>query len=153
MQLGSLKYDRRFQKQWKSQVRFQRCNRSGRHSCPMFLFFLAGKYAEFMGKETTWDNLFDSSDRPARLADLAMFQDQIFYQEALDRVPILAHIIEQSPAAEAIASLMKSKSSSFFYAHVIVKCGGANKAIPWHQDLPYWKLDGTYTCISMTYNS
>ena len=42
-----------------------------------------------------------------------------------------------------MAELMGSASASFFYAHLILKRGGADKAIPWHQDLPYWKVGGT----------
>jgi hypothetical protein len=38
---------------------------------------------------------------------------------------------------------MASQSASFFYSHLIVKRGGVDKPIPWHQDLPYWKLDGS----------
>ena len=38
---------------------------------------------------------------------------------------------------------MGSAGASFFYAHLILKRGGADKAIPWHQDLPYWKVGGT----------
>ena len=42
-----------------------------------------------------------------------------------------------------MAELMGSAGASFFYAHLILKRGGADKAIPWHQDLPYWKVGGT----------
>ena len=49
---------------------------------------------------------------------------------------------KNSPAATTIAELMGSESATFFYAHLILKRGGSDKAIPWHQDLPYWKVGG-----------
>jgi len=101
-----------------------------------------GKHAEFMGKDTTWDNMFDS-DRASRLANLQMFQDQVFFQDALARVPAWGDVATSSPAAGHIARLMQSKTAAFFYLHLIVKRGGADKPIPWHQDLPYWKLNGS----------
>jgi len=39
---------------------------------------------------------------------------------------------------------MRSKTAQFFYMHPIMKRGGGTeKEIPWHQDLPYWKIDGS----------
>ena len=38
-----------------------------------------------------------------------MFQDQIFYQDAMERNLDLIEIIHDSPAAGAIANLMQSK--------------------------------------------
>ena len=102
-----------------------------------------GKYAEFMGKDTTWENLFDVKNEGPNAGGLEMFQDQLFWQETTERVPAWAHIVRDSPAAATIAALMGSQTASFFYAHLIVKCGGTDKAIPWHQDLPYWKIAGS----------
>eukprot|EP00434_Breviolum_minutum_P003109 symbB.v1.2.002736.t1/scaffold146.1/size298692/17 len=95
-----------------------------------------GKYAEFIGKDTTWDTLF-----AAREKDIEMFQDQVFYQEAAERVPAWLPVFH-SHAGQLIAELMGSAKISFFYLHAILKQGGAKQAIPWHQDLPYWKVDG-----------
>lgn len=95
-----------------------------------------GKYAEFIGKDTTWDTLFG-----ARAKDIEMFQDQVFYQEAAERVPAWLPVFH-SHAAHVMAQLMGSARISFFYLHAILKQGGTEQAIPWHQDLPYWKVDG-----------
>ncbi|CAE8582512.1 unnamed protein product [Polarella glacialis] len=98
-----------------------------------------GKYAEFIGEGVTRTNLFsEGADR----RKVEMFQDQVFYEEALERVPAWAAVAETSPAAAIIARLMESDTVSFFYMHPILKRGGAQQAIPWHQDLPYWKVDG-----------
>lgn len=99
-----------------------------------------GAYAEFIGSGVTWDSLFDSD---AKTREIEMFQDQIFFEEAMERVPAWVDVVQRSPAAAMIASLMLSRTATFFYAHVILKRGGGgDRAIPWHQDLPYWKVDG-----------
>ncbi|CAK8995282.1 unnamed protein product [Durusdinium trenchii] len=95
-----------------------------------------GKYAEFIGKETTWETLFETTRN-----DVQMFQDQVFYAEATERVPAWQPLLH-SHAAQLIAELMGSAAVSFFYLHAILKRGGCEQAIPWHQDLPYWKVDG-----------
>eukprot|EP00913_Durusdinium_trenchii_P012889 g12104.t1 len=73
--------------------------------------------------------------------DVQMFQDQVFYAEATERVPAWQPLLH-SHAAQLIAELMGSAAVSFFYLHAILKRGGCEQAIPWHQDLPYWKVDG-----------
>merc|ERR1711998_263699 len=93
-----------------------------------------------MGADTTWESLFDAGSQGR---DLELFQDQVFYQEALERVPDWNTVVDHSPAAEIIAKLMGASTVSFFYKHLILKRGGAQRAIPWHQDLPYWKVDGS----------
>ncbi|CAK0826169.1 unnamed protein product [Prorocentrum cordatum] len=98
-----------------------------------------GTYAEFIGKDTTWNTLFEAG---AERRELAMFQDQVFFQDAVQRVPALADVALRSPAAEMIARLMGSTTAAFFYHHLIMKRGPTEQPIPWHQDLPYWKVDG-----------
>jgi len=98
-----------------------------------------GKYAEFIGAGATWDTMFAEG---AKERTLDMFQDQVFYQEAIDRLPRWAAVAARSQAPGLIAELMGSSSATFFYMHPILKRGGSEQAIPWHQDLPYWKVDG-----------
>lgn len=97
-----------------------------------------GKHAEFIAHGTTWDTMFQQN---AQTRDVEMFQDQVFFRETEDRLPEWQPVI-RSHAAEIIAKLMGSASVSFFYLHAILKRGGSQKAIPWHQDLPYWKVEG-----------
>ena len=52
-----------------------------------------GKHAEFVGKNTTWDTLFAKGTKE----ELQMFQDQLFYQEALTRAPGFADVIQGLP--------------------------------------------------------
>jgi len=48
-----------------------------------------------------------------------------------------------SPAAEIAARLMRSRYSVFYHEHVLNKEAGAEKETPWHQDQPYYPIDGS----------
>ncbi|MFT5504835.1 MAG: ectoine hydroxylase-related dioxygenase (phytanoyl-CoA dioxygenase family) [Gammaproteobacteria bacterium] len=58
------------------------------------------------------------------------------------RIPEFKNIIEQSPLVEAAAALMRSSTVQMFHDHVLVKEPGTSKPTPWHQDSPYWFVDG-----------
>ncbi len=58
------------------------------------------------------------------------------------RIPELAEIMRQSPAPAAAAALMQSTGAQFFHDHILVKEPGTSKATPWHQDAPYYFVDG-----------
>ena len=53
-----------------------------------------GKHAEFIGRDTTWDTLFANESKRDLSDELQMFQDQLFYQEALTRAPGFAEVIQ-----------------------------------------------------------
>ena len=58
------------------------------------------------------------------------------------RIPQFREVIETSPAAEVAADLMQSQSVQMFHDHVLVKEPGTSMATPWHQDGPYYFVDG-----------
>lgn len=62
-----------------------------------------------------------------------------------ERIPEFAEIVRHSPAARAAAELMRSTSAQMFHDHVLVKEPGTSKATPWHQDAPYYFVDGEQT--------
>lgn len=62
-----------------------------------------------------------------------------------ERIPEIAEVIRHSPAAEAAAELMGSSSAQIFHDHVLVKEPGTGKVTPWHQDAPYYFVDGEQT--------
>jgi len=51
-----------------------------------------------------------------------------------------------SPAAEIAAQLMRSSRINLFYDQVFIKEPGTVAATPWHQDQPYWQVDGAQVC-------
>ena len=61
------------------------------------------------------------------------------------RIPEYRDFIFNSPAAEIGARLMGSRAVRLFHEHVLVKEPGADVPTPWHQDQPYYCVDGTDT--------
>ena len=61
------------------------------------------------------------------------------------RIAEFRELVERSPAAEVAARIMGSQSAQFFHDHVLVKEPGTQKGTPWHQDAPYYFVDGSQT--------
>ncbi len=61
------------------------------------------------------------------------------------RIPEFEDTIRNSPAAEVAADLMQSRRVQIFHDHVLVKEPGTTKATPWHQDGPYYFVQGRQT--------
>lgn len=61
------------------------------------------------------------------------------------RIPQYKDFVLNSPAAEISAKFMRSSTSQFFHDHLIVKEPGTTKSTPWHQDMPYYDLQGKKT--------
>lgn len=54
-------------------------------------------------------------------------------------------LVQESPMAMLAAKLMKSKTARIFHDHVLVKEPGNSVITPWHQDGPYYLVDGKQT--------
>jgi ectoine hydroxylase-related dioxygenase (phytanoyl-CoA dioxygenase family) len=61
------------------------------------------------------------------------------------RIPEFEDVVRNSPMAEAAAVLMGSSLAQLFHEHVLVKEPGTAKETPWHQDAPYYFVDGRQT--------
>ncbi|WP_204248134.1 phytanoyl-CoA dioxygenase family protein [Kiloniella spongiae] len=61
------------------------------------------------------------------------------------RIPEFENVIRHSPVAAVAADLMQSKSVQVFHDHVLVKEPGTSKPTPWHQDGPYYFVEGQQT--------
>ena len=61
------------------------------------------------------------------------------------RIPEFNDVIFRSSAGAVAAQLMKSKKVQLFHEHVLVKEPGTTKQTPWHQDSPYYFIEGTQT--------
>jgi ectoine hydroxylase-related dioxygenase (phytanoyl-CoA dioxygenase family) len=66
------------------------------------------------------------------------FQDLCNWQ----RIDEFKHFVFDSLAGEVAARLMQSKTARFFHDHVLVKEPGTSVVTPWHQDLPYYCVEG-----------
>lgn len=62
-----------------------------------------------------------------------------------ERIPEFAQVVRTSPAAQVAADLMQSGTVQMFHDHVLVKEPGTSMATPWHQDGPYYFVEGRQT--------
>lgn len=61
------------------------------------------------------------------------------------RIAEFEDVIRHSDAGRVAAELMQSSSAQVFHDHVLVKEPGTSKATPWHQDSPYYFVEGGHT--------
>ena len=61
------------------------------------------------------------------------------------RIPEFEAAIKASPAAAVAAGLMQSQTVQMFHDHILVKEPGTSKPTPWHQDAPYYFVEGQQT--------
>ncbi len=81
----------------------------------------------------TWDR--DSQNR-------TMFWDSQAWRGIKEYQQFIFH----SPAAQLAGKLLRSKEINFFFDAVFVRSPGAQFSTPWHQDEPYWSIEGYDTC-------
>ena len=60
------------------------------------------------------------------------------------------NFIMNSPAAQVIARVMGTSKATFFYDQLLVKEQGSPDKTPWHQDQPYWAVDGLHVASIWT---
>jgi ectoine hydroxylase-related dioxygenase (phytanoyl-CoA dioxygenase family) len=60
-------------------------------------------------------------------------------------IAAFTRFIEQGPLAAAAAALMGAREVRFHHDHVLVKESGTRTPTPWHQDQPYYNIDGRQT--------
>ena len=59
-----------------------------------------------------------------------------------DRLPVIERFIRTSGVAAIAAELMGSDTVRLYHDHVLVKEPGTRQRTPWHQDQPYYNVDG-----------
>jgi ectoine hydroxylase-related dioxygenase (phytanoyl-CoA dioxygenase family) len=91
-------------------------------------------------------NLVDPSDRAlvaSRDDDAGRFVEDFCNWR---RIPEYEQFIRESAAAGIAGELMRSDRVRLFHDHMLVKEAGTRQPTPWHQDQPYYNIDGTQTC-------
>ena len=61
------------------------------------------------------------------------------------RIPEFEEVIRRSDATRVAGALMRSDTVQLFHDHVLVKEPGTSKPTPWHQDGPYYFVEGEQT--------
>jgi ectoine hydroxylase-related dioxygenase (phytanoyl-CoA dioxygenase family) len=62
------------------------------------------------------------------------------------RIAAYRRIVESSAAARAAGDLMGASEVRLHHDHLLVKEAGTRQPTPWHQDQPYYNIDGAQTC-------
>ncbi len=62
-----------------------------------------------------------------------------------NRIPEFEDVIRHSDVGGVAAQIMGSQRTQMFHDHVLVKEPGTAKPTPWHQDSPYYFVDGRQT--------
>jgi ectoine hydroxylase-related dioxygenase (phytanoyl-CoA dioxygenase family) len=69
-------------------------------------------------------------------------------------IPEYLEFVSSSCAASIAGQFMQSDCAQFFHEHAFLKAPGTQRATPWHQDLPYYCVDGKKTAtvyVSLDY--
>lgn len=61
-------------------------------------------------------------------------------------VPEYERFIRTSKAADVAKALMRSRTVRLYHDHTLVKEPGTRQRTPWHQDQPYYNIEGTQNC-------
>jgi len=94
-----------------------------------------------LAREAIEANLADLSPRAKRASadgDGAFIEDFCNWQ----RIASMERFIRQSGTAAVAADLMGAATVRLYHDHVLVKEPGTRQATPWHQDQPYYNIDG-----------
>ena len=62
-----------------------------------------------------------------------------------ERIKEFKDCIFKSLAAQIVCEATSSQSSQIFHEHIFIKEAGTHKETPWHQDMPYYCIDGNNT--------
>jgi ectoine hydroxylase-related dioxygenase (phytanoyl-CoA dioxygenase family) len=62
------------------------------------------------------------------------------------RIPEYRDFMFKSPAASIAGQLMGARKVNLFHEHVLVKEPGTSEPTPWHQDQPYYVVNGDHVC-------
>lgn len=88
--------------------------------------------------ETNLASLSPAAKRASTDEDGAFIEDFCNWQ----RIPELEEFIRTSGAAQIALELMGSSVVRLYHDHVLVKEPGTRQRTPWHQDLPYYNVEG-----------
>ncbi len=94
-----------------------------------------------LAREAIEANLADLSPlakRASAVDDGAFIEDFCNWQ----RLPAIERFIAESGVAAIAAELMGSRTVRLYHDHVLVKEPGTRQRTPWHQDQPYYNIDG-----------
>ena len=110
--------------------------------------FVQGMFDEWVGK--LLDGVNRNIDQPSersRIWDRDAAGNVCFYDSQVwQQIPEYRDFALNSPCGEIAGRLMGSSVSNFFFDAIFVRTPGAQFRTPFHQDEPYWSVEGFQTC-------
>jgi len=94
-----------------------------------------------LARQAIDDNLASLSPlakRASGTGDGAFIEDFCSWQ----RLAAMERFVRTSPSARLAGELMGAQQVRLYHDHVLVKEAGTRQRTPWHQDLPYYNVDG-----------
>ncbi|MGB5330848.1 MAG: phytanoyl-CoA dioxygenase family protein [Gammaproteobacteria bacterium] len=89
----------------------------------------------------------DAPTSRSRVWDRDVAGRTMFYDsQAWQSIAEYRQFIYDSPAAQIAGRLMGSAAVNFYFDAVFVRSPGSQFTTPWHQDEPYWSVEGYDTC-------
>ncbi len=108
---------------------------------------IRGLFAEFV--EDLKAGIAQNMDVPGPYASTneRVGESGLFFDDYCNwqRIPEFEVVAKSSKIAKAAAALMQSETVQLFHDHVLVKEPGTSMATPWHQDGPYYFVEGRQT--------
>ena len=93
------------------------------------------------------DNNIETPTRRSRICYKDTSGRSMFYDHtAWQGIEEYRKFIFNSPAAQICGQLMGSATVNFFFDSVFVRSTGTQFETPWHQDEPYWSVEGYDAC-------
>ena len=96
--------------------------------------------------ETLTRGIESNLARPGELAAVASAADDPgrFFEDFCNwqRIAEYEQILRHSALPHIAAQLMQSRSARIYHDHLLVKEAGTKQSTPWHQDQPYYNVDG-----------
>jgi len=92
-------------------------------------------------------NNCDNPTHRARVWDRDAEGRTMFWDsQAWQNIDEYRQFVFDSPAAAVAGKLLKAEKINFFFDAVFVRSPGSQFSTPWHQDEPYWSVEGYDTC-------
>ena len=104
---------------------------------PEWIDVLRAGMVDHLEAPTERSRIWDRDER-----DRTMQWDSMAWQ----RVPAYRRFVFDSPAAAIAGQVMGSRDVHFYFDAVFVRSPGSQFETPWHQDEPYWSVEGHDTC-------
>ena len=104
---------------------------------PHWVELLAAGVERNLGEPGPFGKVYTPEGKPGRF-----FGDYCSWQ----RIPEYEAFLRHSPAAAIAGALMASRKVNLFHEHVLVKEPGTEEPTPWHNDQPYWTVEGWHVC-------